>query len=142
MAFEIYAPALDANNKNVTVEGIKVADCSHIEKETEICTASTPKASEVIIAPCSGFVVLWAEEGKDIEVGTPLATIYDNLEEAAESLEKKKRVATQEQIPVNATSKAIKLAQQHGIDLQRIKKEGIIKEKDVQDYIDAIKKEQ
>ena len=66
MTHDIMASALDTNNKTVTVENIRVADGTFVESNTELCTISTPKASEVILSSCSGFVVILAREGEEL----------------------------------------------------------------------------
>jgi len=139
MSYEMIAPALDTNNKTVTVENIRIHDGAFVKVNTELCNVSTPKASEVLVATNEGYVVIWAEEGNDWPIGSVLVSVYDTEEEARQALERKKH--QKEDVPkkINATSKAKELAQRYGIDLSLLKKDSIIKEKDVQEYIDTRK---
>lgn len=136
MSYEIIAPALDTNNKTVTVENIRIQDGVFVEPNTELCNVSTPKASEVLLAPGKGYIVFWPEEGRDWPVGSILINIYDTEGEAMQAIERKKQQEVEVSMKVKATSRARELAQRYGIDLSFIKKDTIIKEKDVQEYID------
>jgi pyruvate/2-oxoglutarate dehydrogenase complex dihydrolipoamide acyltransferase (E2) component len=139
MSFEIIAPALDTNNKTVTVENIRIQNGLLVEFDTELCNVSTPKASEILVAPGRGYIVVWAEEGQDWPVGSILINIYDTEEEARQAIERKNRQKVEVPKKINATSKAKELAQRYGIDLSLIKKDTIIKEKDVQEFFDSRK---
>ena len=135
MTHDIMASALDTNNKTVTVENIRVADGTFVESNTELCTISTPKASEVILSSCSGFVVILAREGEELPVGKIVISIYDTREEADLGIANKKQRIEKNHSDIKATSKAKRLAQEYGIDLSLVKKDTIIKEKDVQEFI-------
>lgn len=137
MSSEIIAPALDTNNKTVTVENVRIQDGILVETNAELCNVSTPKASEILVAPEKGYCIVWAEEGEDWPVGSVLIDIYNTPEEVEQAIEKKKQRYVNISKKLNATSKAKELAQRYGIDLSLIKKSAIIKEKDVQDYIDS-----
>ena len=81
--------------------------------------------------------MVWAEEGQDWPVGSILINIYDTEEEARQAIERKNRQKVEVPKKINATSKAKELAQRYGIDLSLIKKDTIIKEKDVQEFFDS-----
>ena len=139
MSYEMIAPALDTNNTTVTVENIRIHDGVFVKADTELCNVSTPKASEILVAHDEGYAVIWTEEGKDWPVGSVLVNVYDTEEEAKQAIERKKQQEADVPKKINATSKAKELAQRYGIDLSLVKKDTIIKEKDVQEYIDARK---
>ncbi|MDP3179034.1 MAG: hypothetical protein Q8M76_14090 [Spirochaetaceae bacterium] len=137
MKSEILAPALDANSASVTVENIRFLDCAKVEADAEVCDVSTPKASEVLLAPKAGYLVMLAGDGQEKAVGTPVALIYDTEDECRAAISSRIQAGSAP-ASVNATAKAKELAQRHGLDLSLIKKDGIIKEKDVQEYLDSL----
>lgn len=135
---QIYTPALDTNSESATIENLRYPDCSHVSVGDELCDVSTPKATEVLLAPSAGYIVYNIDDGKEGKIGSVLAEIFDTESEARQRLSLKNTERTVV-VTANATGKARDLAARLGIDLSLIHKNGIIKEKDVQEYVDSRK---
>ena len=137
--YEIKIPHIDVNDDKVTIEDLVYKNLDYVEKEQMIFTVSTAKAVEDFICEFSGYIIYLVNDGDEIKMGDTAALIYEDKNEAMEKLnlmEQEKKL----KVSVNASQKAIDYANEINFDLKKIKKEGIIKVKDIKEYIDNERK--
>lgn len=135
--FDLVIPTINVNDIKVTIGSIQKKNLEFIEKGEMLYSVETSKAAEDYNAELSGYVVLYIEDGDEVEVGKSAGMIFEDLEEAkvkqaevAASKEKIKKFSS-----VNASKKAIAYAEELGFDITLIKKDGIIKTGDIDEYI-------
>lgn len=134
---DLIIPTLNVNDTKVTISEIQKEQLEYInEGETLYCT-ETSKATEDYNADFSGYVVLYVEEMDEVEVGKSAGMIFELKEDAlaclAEVNAAKERA--RKQAAVNASKKALAYAEQIGFDITLIKKDGVIKTEDIDNYI-------
>ena len=135
--FDLVIPTINVNDIKVTIGSIQKKNLEFIEKGEMLYSVETSKAAEDYNAELSGYVVLYIEDGDEVEVGKSAGMIFEDLEEAkvkqaevAAAKEKIKKLSS-----VNASKKAIAYAEELGFDITLIKKDGIIKTGDIDEYI-------
>lgn len=135
--FDLVIPTINVNDIKVTIGSIQKKNLEFIEKGEMLYSVETSKAAEDYNAELSGYVVLYIEDGDEVEVGKSAGMIFEDLEEAkvkqaevAAAKEKAKKLSS-----VNASKKAIAYAEELGFDITLIKKDGIIKTGDIDEYI-------
>lgn len=139
--FDLIIPTVNVNDDKVTIGSIQKENLDYIEEGEMLYSVETSKAAEDYEAEMSGYVVLYIEDGDEVEVGKSAGMIFEDLEEAKAkneeiqaAKEKAKKLAS-----INASKKAIAYAEQLGFDITLIKKDGIIKTEDIDNYIAAHK---
>ena len=125
--YECKIPQIDVNDKRIVVNDFRLNDGSYVNQKETILSLETAKAISEFYTEASGFIAYTAEEGDELTIGDIVAVIFDKESEAKEAQRKKYK----------ATAKAEKLAKELGVDLEQIKKDGIIKEADVRDYFNS-----
>ena len=134
----IEMPVIDVNEEKATVTEILFGEGEQVNKGDIIISVENTKASSDITAPIDGYILPICKPFDEIPGGEVIAYIFDTQEELAEY--KNKELSTDnknEGKNINATKKAITLAEQMGIDINKIaseKQDGVIKEKDVLEY--------
>lgn len=132
---EIVIPQIDVNDDKVTIENLEFEDGQKVNKDDIIFSVSTAKSVEDFICEYSGFIVFNVEDGDEVEIGATVAFIFETKEIAlikSEELKQKRDNA----VSYSASKKAIKYANEINFDLAKIKKNGIIKVKDIKQYIE------
>jgi len=131
---DLIIPRLDVNDDKVTIEGIRFKNMDYINEGDILYSVETSKAVEDYEADFSGYVVLYIGEGDEVKVGESAGMIFKNKEHAqklADEIESKKKNA----VTVNASKKAIAYASEIGFDIAKIKKDGIIKVEDINNFL-------
>ncbi len=109
-------------------------DREQVEKGQVVCLVETSKALLELEAPGEGLLHHLYAEGDEVELGGRIAVIVDTEEElgAAEQSRDAKPAPAEPARPANATRRAVELAEEHGIDLATIEKDGFITAEDVE----------
>ena len=114
-------------------------DRERVEKGQVVCLVETSKALLELEAPGEGVLHHLYAEGDEVELGGRIAVIAERDEElaAAEQARPAKAPAAEPAGPANATRRAVELAEEHGIDLTSIEKDGFITAEDVERIVAA-----
>ena len=138
---DLIIPTLDVNDTKVTIGDIQKQQLEYIEEGEVLYSTETSKATEDYHVDFSGYVVLFVEDMDEVEIGKSAGMIFEFVEDAEACLaefnskkEKAKKLAS-----VNASKKAIAYAELLGFDITLIKKDGIIKTEDIDNYINSHK---
>jgi carbonic anhydrase/acetyltransferase-like protein (isoleucine patch superfamily) len=136
---EIVLTREDANSESALLAEWLVEDGAAVHKGRPVCIVETSKASIEIESPGDGTLVQLVSAGMEVELGGCIALVAVGAEElaAAESARVAERPAESPVAARSATSKAIELAERHGIDLAEIAKPGFITADDVRALISA-----
>ena len=104
-----------------------------------MCLVETSKALLELEAPGAGILHHLYGQGDEVELGGRIAVIAESEEElaAAEGSLPAKTAPTEPAGPANATRRAVELAEEHGIDLATIEKDGFITAEDVERLVAA-----
>ena len=134
---DLIIPQVNVNDTKVTISDIQKEQLEYIEEDEMLYCVETSKATEDYYPEYSGYVVMYVEDLDEVEVGKSAGMIFKNLEDAKAKLaevetekEKAKKLAS-----VNASKKAIAYAEEKGVDITLIKKDGIIKTQDIDEWI-------
>jgi len=121
-----------------------VPDRERVEKGQVVCLVETSKALLELEAPGEGVLHHLYAEGDEVELGGRIAVIAESDEElaAAEQARPAQAPAAEPAGPANATRRAVELAEEHGIDLTSIEKDGFITAEDVERIVAARAAEQ
>jgi len=131
---DLIIPRLDVNDDKVTIEGIRFKNMDYINEGDILYSVETSKAVEDYEVDFSGYVVLYIGEGDEVKVGESAGMIFKNKEQAqklSDEIESKKKSA----VTVNASKKALAYAAEIGFDITKIKKDGIIKVEDINNFL-------
>lgn len=114
-------------------------DRDRVQKGQVVCLVETSKALLELEAPGEGLLHHLYGEGDEVELGSRIAVIAESEEElvAAEQASPAKAPASPPAGPANATRRALELAEEHGIDLTTIEKDGFITAEDVERVVAA-----
>lgn len=136
MAFhKLVVPTINVNDDKVTLGSIEKENLEIIKKGDTLCSFETSKATEDFHSEYEGFVVWLAEAYDEISVGKEFCIIFDTKEEAEAKLNNKESVKNVLPADFKASKKAIEYAGSIGFDITLIKKDGIIKTNDIDDYL-------
>lgn len=134
-------PTIDVNDDSVTISNIRKENLAFINADEILYSVETSKSTEDYIPGFPGYVVLFVGDMDEVKVGDSAGMIFENLEEAKAKLAEME--AAKEQMNkapvVNASKKALAYAEQIGFDITLIKKNGIIKTEDIDNYIQSHK---
>jgi carbonic anhydrase/acetyltransferase-like protein (isoleucine patch superfamily) len=99
-----------------------------------VCQVETSKALLELESPGDGILRHLYAQGEEVELGSRIALVAESEDELlAEDEAKPVRAAPVEPAgPANATRRAVELAEEHGIDLGSIEKDGFITAEDVE----------
>lgn len=134
---DLIIPQVNVNDTKVTISDIQKEQLEYIEEDEMLYCVETSKATEDYYPEYSGYVVMFVEDLDEVEVGKSAGMIFKDLNDAKAKLaeveaekEKAKKLAS-----VNASKKAIAYAEEKGVDITLIKKDGIIKTQDIDEWI-------
>lgn len=128
----IRAPLLNANEDEVLVVGVYVTEGAPVRAGELLFSLETTKASNDVDAPRAGYVRrLSVAEGDRVPVGRLLCVLTDTPDEPLDEKLEQPVLAD----GVRATRRARELAEEHGVDLVALGVEGIIKERDIEAYL-------
>mgnify|MGYP001423430414 CR=1 FL=1 len=132
--YECKIPQIDVNDKRIVVNDFRFNDGSYVNQKETILSLETAKAISEFYTEASGYIAYAVEEGDELTIGDIVAVIFDNELDAKEYAKKLKETRELQRKDYKATVKAEKLAMELGVDLEQIKKDGIIKEADVREF--------
>lgn len=134
---EIKIPNIDVNDDKVTIEFLRFENGDKIEANDIIFTVSTAKAIEDFFCEFGGYIVYLVEDGDEIRMGDTAALIFEDKESALEKISQlKTEKHTHSNTNIRASKKALKYAEEINFDISKISKDGIIKVKDIVNYIE------
>ena len=134
---DLIIPQVNVNDTKVTISDIQKENLEYIEEDEMLYCVETSKATEDYYPEYSGYVVLFVEDLDEVEVGKSAGMIFKNLEDAKAKLAEfeAEKAKAQKLASVNASKKAIAYAEEKGVDITLIKKDGIIKTQDIDEWI-------
>lgn len=130
-------PTINVNDDSVTIGTIHKLNLEQVEIGDLLCCLETSKANEDFISDVSGFIVWHVKEYDVVKIGVQFCSIYENEMDAREAIANKENASTKE-VTVKASKKAIEYAASIGFDINQIRKEGIIKTSDIDEFIAAM----
>lgn len=134
---DLIIPTLNVNDTKVIIAGIQKEQLDYIKEGEVLYCTETSKATEDYVVDFSGYVVLFVEDMDEVEIGKSAGMIFE-LKEDAETCLKEFKVSKNKEkklANINASKKAIAYAEKIGFDLSLIKKDGIIKTEDIDNYL-------
>lgn len=134
---DLIIPTVNVNDTKVTISDIQKEQLEYIEEDEMLYCVETSKATEDYYPEYSGYVVLFVEDLDEVEVGKSAGMIFKDLEDAKAKLAEfeAEKAKVQKLASVNASKKAIAYAEEKGVDITLIKKDGIIKTQDIDEWI-------
>ena len=134
---DLIIPQVNVNDTKVTISDIQKEQLEYIEEDEMLYCVETSKATEDYYPKYSGYVVMFVEELDEVEVGKSAGMIFKNLDDAKAKLEEveEAKQKAKKLSSVNASKKAIAYAEEQGVDITLIKKDGIIKTQDIDEWI-------
>ena len=134
---DLVIPTVNVNDTAVTISDIQKEQLEYIEEDEMLYCVETSKATEDYYPYYPGYVVMFIEDLDEVEVGKSAGMIFKLKEDAEACLadveaakEKAKRLAS-----INASKKAIAYAEEKGVDITLIRKDGIIKTRDIDEWV-------
>ena len=141
---DLIIPTLNVNDTKVIIADIQKEQLEYIKEGEVLYCTETSKATEDYVVDFSGYVVLFVEDLDEVEIGKSAGMIFELKEDAEACLsdfkaakEKKSKTAN-----INASKKAIAYAEKIGFDLTLIKKDGIIKTEDIDNFLNKKQRSQ
>lgn len=136
---DLIIPTVDVNDDKVTIGDIKKNNLEFIEVGEVIYSVETSKAVTDFKVDFAGYVVLYVEDGDEVKVGDSAGMIFEDIEDAKVKLSvvQERKAIAKRNASINASKKAIAYAEELGLDITKIKKDGIIKTKDIDEFIAA-----
>ncbi len=134
---DLIIPTINVNDTKVTISDIQKENLEFIEDDEMLYCVETSKATEDYYPHYEGYVVLFVEDMDEVEVGKSAGMIFKSLEDAEAKNEEvmAAREKARKLASLKASKKAIAYAEQIGFDLTLIKKNGVIKTEDIDNYI-------
>ncbi len=132
-------PTLNVNDDKVTISDIRKENLEYIEEGEMLYCVETSKAVEDYYSDFSGYVVLFVDDCDEVKVGESAGMIFEDLNDAKAKLaEIEAEKERQKSAPViRASKKALDYAEKIGFDITLIKKDGLIKTEDIDNYINS-----
>lgn len=125
--FELVAPRVNANEDEVVVVQIAVAEGDAVQQGQLLFVVETTKAANEVTAPVEGRIEqILVAEGAFVAVGSLLAKIATEaaLPTETSALDAAAAAGAAADVPPRASAKAARLAREHGIDLATIRPAG------------------
>lgn len=134
---DLIIPTIDVNDDKVTIADIQKENLEWIDAGEKLYTVETSKAATDYLVDFSGYVVLYVEDLDEVKVGESVGMIFESLADAQAKMEevRAKKEKAEKTASVNASKKALAYAEQIGFDITRIKKNGMIKTEDIDNFI-------
>lgn len=139
-ALAVKVPQVDVNDVEMLLVQWCVEDGERVEPGALLCVLETAKATHDLEAEAAGVVARVGAPGATVRVGEVIAWVGESAEAAAAARDAAAAPSAGAggEREVRATPKAGALARQHGVDLAAVPHKGsLIKEKDVQAFVDA-----
>jgi acetyltransferase-like isoleucine patch superfamily enzyme len=108
-----------------------------VSRGQPVCQVETSKALLELESPGDGFLRHLCAQGDEVELGSRIAVVAESEAELAGVEAPAAKSAPEPAGPANATRRAVELAEEHGIDLASIEKDGFITAEDVERLVAA-----
>ncbi len=134
---DLIIPTMNVNDTKVTISDIRKKNLEYIEEDEMLYCVETSKAAEDFYPKYAGYVVMFVEDLDEVEVGKSAGMIFKSLNDAKAKLAEveAEKAKAKKLALVNASRKAIAYAEEKGVDITLIKKDGIIKTQDIDEWI-------
>ena len=135
----INVPQSGANDLMSTLVEWHIANDDYVNPGDTVCTMETSKLVFDVESEYKGYVYLLIEEGAEVETLEPLELVAESLAELNDQKEFYLADNKKDDKPKNknATRKAILRAKEAGVNLNDLDIDGVIKEKDVEEFLKA-----
>jgi sugar O-acyltransferase (sialic acid O-acetyltransferase NeuD family) len=135
MTHNLIAPTINVNDDKIVLGSIDKQNLDYIQEGEVLCCFETSKATEDFKCEYSGYLLLTAEIGDEILVGSTFGFVFDTKEEA--EIKMNESLAVEAAFPdgFKASKKAIEYAKSLGFNITLIKKNGLIKTEDIDNYL-------
>ncbi len=145
MTYELLRiPKVSANDDVVTFGNWFVDNGVHVAQNTKICEVITTKAAIDVFSEFEGYLFHLVSKGEIIPCTSVFAVVSSdqnlNLQDIRSQIAGRSAIDAVDK-DSRWTKKAEILAQRHGVDISKIPAVGIIKEKDVMEYVERINAE-
>lgn len=139
---KVLVPQVTTNDTEVTIVEWYVKDGDDVRKGDMLFSIETAKSIADIESESSGYVVRTCKEKDLIKVGNVAALIGRDLKSLKEEKNQlsQNRIKAKDKNEATATKKAIQLAEELGINIELIKKDGIIRAEDINNYVSSSSK--
>ncbi len=144
MIYEVKVPRLGVNEDKVKIVEWLVVENGEVSINQPICNVETSKALFEITAEQNGFLKIKTKTGEEVGIQDTIGFIVDPKNtpipkkgSMPPNITAKAEISKQKLL---VTRKAQELAQKFEVDIMRIKKKGLVKEKDIKDFIKIKKK--
>lgn len=137
----IKLPSFDVNDREAVITEICVENKQKIVAGQKLFIVENTKAVNEIVAEEQGYILIVCKKLETKKTGDSLAYIFPTIEKLQQF--KPEHIEKQAREEVNATKKAIDLAQDLGIDIREVAgrvTENVVKVRDVQLYFDTLKR--
>jgi len=130
---DLIIPQIDVNDNKVTIENLRFKNMDYVEIGDILYTVSTAKSVDDYFCDYAGYIVFLVTDGGEVAIGKSVGMIFKHIEDAEKNLIEMS--VNEEVIPLHISKKAWEYAKEIGFDTSLIIKEGIIKIKDIDDFI-------
>lgn len=137
MKKEIVLQQLDINDESSVLTEYTHVSGDRVSAGEPLLSCETAKAITEIVSDCDGYVFYCFDEGSEVPVHTVILSIFESLDAYTAHCSQKSaiRLENRPKSAGMATKKAIKLAEELGVSIGAICKEGLIKEADVRAHV-------
>lgn len=132
----VQIPTSDVNSEYGTVVSWFADDRGPVDRDAVLVEVETSKAVLEVTAPESGVVLFLAREGQEIPLSRPVALVFPDADALAAYEEAERQRAAAEPADdggPRATLKALRRAEELGVDLSRLGADRLITVKDVEE---------
>ena len=128
------------NDEFATVIEWLFDDKSYVEKNQPIALLETTKATFELEASCNGYLRITGEVNNQYEVGHVIGYITEKENTQIPKILKDSSNSKSVKVETQFTKKALKIAKKYDLDLNLIKSDHIISEKEILEYVNIPKK--
>ncbi|MGS2617001.1 biotin/lipoyl-containing protein [Micromonospora sp. LZ34] len=132
----VIVPTSDVNSEHGVLVAWFVDDGAKVEADTLLAEIETSKAVLEVVAPEAGIVLHLAERLQEVPLAEPIAMLFETSADLAEYVrerETRAAAAAEAPAPVRASAKAVKRAEELGVDLAALHPGRLITVKDVEE---------
>ena len=137
----VVVPTTDVNSDTCIIVAWHAEDGDRVQRDQLIVEAETSNAVIEILAPEEGLLLREWPEGAEVALGAVVARLFGDP--AALGAYREEKVRREREVErarpggVNATRRAVELAQEHGLDLSEMGVKGLITAEDVERLVQA-----
>lgn len=137
----VVVPTTDVNSDTCIIVAWHADDGDFVQRDQLIVEAETSKAVIEILAPEEGHLLREWPEGAEVALGAVVARLFgDSAALGAyreEKIRREREVERTSPSGVNATRRAVELAQEHGVNLAELDVKGLITAEDVERLVQS-----